>query len=381
MPSLVGDYVLSKGNWYTVTEPGQGVDNLARWKLAHAGNPIGTRSYNFQLTSPTTFVPTDDSTNQVTAHNAGVAGSRAVTGGYDFLWKGNYVSTIYQVKDINGIPIPNGRLYYAGDTTNFDTPALTPPTRSPAIVRDWAEVTSTADLDTLIPLVNGNSYTLNYEDVSASGFGLTRYARGSAAADNNTAVTTPVFTAAAGDYISVGVGLKTTSGTVTAITWNGNALSVENADSRSLGGGVTLYGRLYGYIVGAGATAGVSITWDANVTSYAVTVVVVSGLSVGGEGNALGTNGTTTNMTGSFANGTVPPAYIHSCAIVAKPFSESHGSPSTGDATTEGQTDGTSNIWIAEAYSFKNTSPASWSWARNGVPTPTNWVFCRDQAD
>ena len=143
MTALVGTYNLAKANWYTVTEPGQGVDNLARWKLAHPGISIGPRSYNFNLTSPTTFVPTNDSTDQITAHNLGVAGSRAVTGGYDFLWKGNYVTSEYTVNDIGGIPIANGRLYYAGDTTNFDTPALTPPTRSPAIVRDWAEVITT----------------------------------------------------------------------------------------------------------------------------------------------------------------------------------------------------------------------------------------------
>lgn len=374
MTSLVGDYDLAKADWYTVTEPGQGVDNLARWKLAHAGNPIGTRSYNFQLTSPATFVPSGDDTYQINAHSIGVTGSRAVTGGYDFLWKGNYVSPVYQVNDINGIPIPNGRLYYAGDTTNFDTPALTPPTRSPAISRDWAEVTSTADLDTLIPLDDGNSYTLNVQNVSASSFGITRYAMGTAAADNNTTVTTPVFGGVTNDVIMINVGyIQSNTTAAPTVTWNGNTVTSGAARTRGLGGTVTLIGRNYPYIVSTGGTSGVTVSWGSLVTSYGITVVVISGLPSIIE-SGINADGNVTNMISTFPNVSFPPQYLHAFCAVAKTYSESHGT-FTGDATNEGQSDGTTNIWVAEQYGFSNSSPASWTYRRNAVPTPTNWVY------
>jgi len=374
MTSLVGDYVLTKADWYTVTEPGQGVDNLGRWKLAHAGNPIGTRSYNFQLTTPSTFVPSGDDSYQIGAHGIGVSGSRAVTGGYDFLWKGNYVSPVYQVVDIDGIPIPNGRLYYAGDTTNFDTPALTPPTRSPPIVRDWAEVTSTADLDTLIPLVDTNSYTLNVQNVSSSSFGITRYAMGTAAADNNTTVTTPVFGGVINDVIMINVGyIQSNTTAIPTVTWNGNAVTAGTVITRSLGGTVTLVGYNYPYIVSTGGTSGVTVSWGSLVTSYGITVVVIEGLTLN-TNNGTNVDGDTTDMISSFSNTSSPPQYLHAFCAVAKTYSESHGT-FTGDATNEGQSDGTTNIWVAEQYGFSNLSPASWTYRRNAVPTPTNWVY------
>jgi len=374
MTTLVGDYVFTKADWFTVTEPGQGVDNLGRWKLAHAGNPIGTRSYNFQLTSPSTFVPSGDDAYQINANSIGVTGGSAVTGGYDFLTQGNYVSPVYQVNDINGIPIPNGRLYYAGDAPNFTSPANTPPTRSPAIVRDWAEVTSTADLDTLIPLVDGNSYTLNVQNVSASSFGITRYAMGTAAADNNTTVTTPVFGGVTNDVIMINVGyIQSNTTAAPTVTWNGNTVTAGAARSRGLGGTVTLIGRNYPYIVSTGGTSGVTVSWGSLVTSYGITVVVISGLPSVLE-SGINADGSTTNMISTFPNVAFPPQYLHAFCAVAKTYSESHGT-FTGDATNEGQSDGTTNIWVAEQYGFSNSSPASWTYRRNGVPTPTNWVY------
>lgn len=161
MALLLGTYNRDKADWFDITEPGQPVDNLGRWKLAHPETHISGRTYNFELTDPTVYVPANDADNQVAGHDAGEVGDCEQTGGYDFLCKGNYVHPELVVFDIDGTPIPDGKLYYAGNPQNFTTPELSP---DPDIVRNWAEVISSGDLEELLELEVGESYTLNVGD-------------------------------------------------------------------------------------------------------------------------------------------------------------------------------------------------------------------------
>jgi hypothetical protein len=166
--SLIGTYVRSKADWYTVTEPGQSVNNFGRWQLTEPSYASSySRSFNFQLISPSTFTPPDDQSQRIAAHNLGVAGGRAVTGGYDFLWRGNYLSPdyiVYGIGDgVNTFNVNNGYLYYAGDATSFDSGSPPGP-----IVRNWAEVISTDNLDSTIPLVDGNTYIINLTSTMTS---------------------------------------------------------------------------------------------------------------------------------------------------------------------------------------------------------------------
>lgn len=372
MTSLVGTYELAKANWFTVTEPGQGVDNLARWKLAHPGVAIGPRTYNFQLTSPSTFVPTNDTSAQITAHNIGVSGGRAVTGGYDFLWRGNYVSTEYTVNDINGIPIPNGKLYYAGNSTNFDTVPLSP---DPSINRNYAELISSADLDsTIVNLVNGNSYTLNVQPSSVSNFGLTRYPVGTI---NGTASgTTPTFSATSGDVILVGLSyIINGSSSGLALSWNSLSLSQGGGTTIGIGGGDTLVGVWYTRMVSSSGTSGVTITIPGTISRYAATVTRIAGTAQF-IGISTATSGTTANAVDTRPNPNVNPLYLQSFIAVNGNFTDTHGTP-MNDVPNEGQSDGSgTTLWCAESYNISNSTPGSWTFRRNGITTPTSWVYC-----
>ncbi len=372
MTTLTGTYVESKADWFDITEPGQSVDNLGRWKLAHPGVAIGPRTFNFQLTSPATFVPTNDTNDQITAHNAGVAGGSAVTGGFDFLTKGNYVCPEFVVIDIGGVPIPNGKLYYAGNTQNFTTPALSP---DPAISRDWAELISSADLDnSIVNLVNGNSYTLNVQPSSVTDFGITRYPVGTI---NGTASgTTPTFSATSGDVILVGLSyIINGSSSGLALSWNSQSLTQGGGQTIGISGGNTLVGVWYTLIASGSASSGVTITIPGTISHYAATVTRISG-TTGAIGISTATTGTTANAVDTRPNPNFNPLYLQSFIAVNGNFTDTHGTP-LNDVPNEGQSDGSgTTLWCAESYNISNSTPASWTFRRNGITTPTSWVYC-----
>lgn len=169
--TIQGQYLAYKGSlWFPVTLTGQSITNFQRWELT---NPTYTGyfdiSFNFSIcnvngTGTTTYVPPNDNDRQTDAYNIGNASGCVPTGGYDFLCCGNYISPYITVESIQPITacggtttgppvtVNNGILYYAGDGD-------VPPDMS--IVRDWAEVMTTDDLDSTIPLVDGNYYQIN----------------------------------------------------------------------------------------------------------------------------------------------------------------------------------------------------------------------------
>lgn len=189
MPTLTGTYRYNKANWFTVTEPGQAVTNYGRFQLAHSGaSSYNGRSYNFELSSPSTYNPTNDTNNRITSHNIGVSGGAAVTGGYDFLWRGNYIHPTLIVQSVNGVTLdPPGQAYYAGDSTSFDSGSPPGP-----ITRGWMEIICQQDLPTIASLVDGNSYNIVIYDASVT---RTFVASASAAYNvNNGIITIPNIT-------------------------------------------------------------------------------------------------------------------------------------------------------------------------------------------
>lgn len=154
---LTGTYNTAKSAWYATTEPGQGVNNLGRIQAAHAA--LASYPYaalNFLLSTPTEYIPVNDDENRQAGHDAGVAGGGGVTGGYDFLLRGNYVHPCIVVNLVDGTSIAGGKAYYAGSVTSF-TPTMG------TITRNWIEVFSTDDLVNTLGLFNGGSYDIKID--------------------------------------------------------------------------------------------------------------------------------------------------------------------------------------------------------------------------
>lgn len=150
-----GTYIVPSPFWWTLNESGQ--TNFQRWVTAHAtvlGDLPNAASYqprSWKFMTASTFSPTNDVARRLAAHNAGLA--RTMPDGKDFLYLGNYVSPTATVSKINGVSIPNGKLYWAGQPLGIGG-------WQGSIVRNGLEVISTADLTSLCGLIAGNNYTI-----------------------------------------------------------------------------------------------------------------------------------------------------------------------------------------------------------------------------
>ena len=149
-----------KSTWSTLIFSG-GLTNWQRMVNAHgtlfgdlpniSGFIQGT--YNVILDTP--WAPPDDDMGRTNAHNVGVTNSGQINNGADFLEKGNYVHPDINILSINGILVQAGKLYYAGSPTSFSTPGI-PGT----ITRNYLEILSTEDLETLTGTSGGESVTV-----------------------------------------------------------------------------------------------------------------------------------------------------------------------------------------------------------------------------
>lgn len=164
-----------KSTWSTLVFSG-GLTNWQRMVNAH-GTLFGDLpsisefvqgTYNVILDS--TWTPPDDDKYRTNAYNVGVANSGGINNGTDFLEKGNYVHPDITILSINGFPVLVGKLYYAGSPTSFSTPGV-----PGAITRNYLEILSTQDLETLTGTSGGESVTVDvrYTPPFASSFTIT----------------------------------------------------------------------------------------------------------------------------------------------------------------------------------------------------------------
>lgn len=373
MTTLVGVYTHAKGDWYGITEPGQAVTNLARWKLAHASfaSNITTRSYNFNLNgqSISSFVPDADATNEISANAAGVAGGSAVTGGYDFLTRGNYVHPDYTVFNINSVAVPAGLSYYAGSVANFTTPPLSP---DPSIARNWVEVLSTSDLDVLIPLVDGNTYTINLGNIKRTALGTTHTNLG-------TTMTIPNITLNTGDilrvYVAANAPTAVTLVTV-ALKFNGHTVNSIVDDPINFDGSpstqfalASLFNRQQ---IGAPETGSLVGTTSLN-ANMAMVAVKISGCT-NVQDNEIDNTGSDTNPTSGPAVTLNAVDYIGGYVATAGPSSDAGGT--WGGGFIGGQSDGSNNgsfdVSVSEGYQI-SVLTGTFTASKSGI-TSRNWV-------
>lgn len=176
--SIIGIYNSSKAVWWPLTFTGQAMTNYQRWVIAHSStyNDLPSAgsyqsvSYNFSITAvdgiaASSMTVSDDDTYRTNAHNAGVAGGNTASNGSDFLSLGNYVHPSANTIKINDITVPNGKIYLAGQPQANGG-------YNGTIVRGWVEVLSTSNLISLIPLTNGNSYTITGQSLLAGEGGV-----------------------------------------------------------------------------------------------------------------------------------------------------------------------------------------------------------------
>lgn len=151
--------------------------NWSRMQLAHDTNEpkaldsdfLYAGTFNVSITSvdgasASDWVPPDDNTYRQQAHDLGVARGNLYSNGSDFLSFGNYINPDVAVVTIQGFPVSNGQLYYAGSTDSF-TPSIQPIDRHSLETMAEDQISTSAGLICSNTIDDGNIVLVELNDV------------------------------------------------------------------------------------------------------------------------------------------------------------------------------------------------------------------------